>query len=484
MGLAEFLNNKVENVQKLGLYQKLFSESPKLMTQQQLEKGFKPIQLDNNGGLIQNPDIMTKEQYDENKLSLSDRIFGKYKTELQDVINDDGTKSVGLSSSKIQNGFLDDLQDGFKENASNSFDVQNLAPNENKNIANRIGEGLGTTLRFANSPTGRMALTGGIVLASGGNGLEAIAHGARTGAINQKIRTTDQAYRDMLDGQGLDTNKINGWIDGDTAKTYALNNYRANSLAVRQDLARLSNNTQRAKMISSMLNNRTISPEEAMLRMSEYGIKVNDLSVSNATRNTDINEFLAPHKANAYDSGAMATLMNASGNQALLPYREASMQADIQSKKIPQNVRKTIIDNNVNIEEIDGAIQELTQNPKAFGYLQGILPKEILNRADPSGIDVRTRVGKISAEYMKYLSGAAVSEAEFKRNAVFLPQPNDNPQIVVKKLENMKRVLQSTNQQYQAQTGLSNTHATVVQKLQQAGYTDGQIQEYLKTKGL
>ena len=56
--------------------------------------------------------------------------------------------SVGTATSPSrQGGFFNDLASGYRENATQGFDVNNLAP-QKKGLATRIGEGLGTLARF------------------------------------------------------------------------------------------------------------------------------------------------------------------------------------------------------------------------------------------------------------------------------------------------------------------------------------------------
>ena len=95
-------------------------------------------------------------------------------------------------------GLLNDVASGYRENRNTPFGIQNLEPNKNKGIGYRIGEGLGSAVRFGESPAGRALLVGGILGATGGDALQSITYGASTGMQNQANRMNDKIYRNDL----------------------------------------------------------------------------------------------------------------------------------------------------------------------------------------------------------------------------------------------------------------------------------------------
>lgn len=103
---------------------------------------------------------------------------------------------------KYQPGFFDHLTSGAKENFNTKFSPDNLSDNRTKygqkGFGYRLGEGLGTLGRFMESPLGRGVLVGGLIGATGGDGLQALAYGAGTTTANQGYRMRDRAYRDDL----------------------------------------------------------------------------------------------------------------------------------------------------------------------------------------------------------------------------------------------------------------------------------------------
>ena len=116
-----------------------------------------------------------------------------------------------------QGGFFNDLASGYRENATQGFNVNNLAPVQNKGLATRIGEGLGTLTRFYDKPIGRGLLAGTIGLALGGGAGGALAAGLATGVGRQQYKTADQIYRNQLKQMGMTDDELNN-IKGNVTK--------------------------------------------------------------------------------------------------------------------------------------------------------------------------------------------------------------------------------------------------------------------------
>lgn len=106
-------------------------------------------------------------------------------------------QSANISNPIRQGGFLRDLTSGYKENIHQDFSLDNWGQNKG-GIARHLGEGLGSLVKFAESPAGRALLTGAAVGLTGGNGLQALTYGTVAGAKNQTNRMADKIYRDDL----------------------------------------------------------------------------------------------------------------------------------------------------------------------------------------------------------------------------------------------------------------------------------------------
>ena len=212
-----------------------------------------------------------------------------------------GMIASGAGVNPRTGGLLPDLISGFQENAQTPFNMQNLDPVKDKGFATQVGEGLGTAGRFLASPTGRGLLMAGLVGATGGGPINALNIGLQAGVGNQMNRTQNQFYRQQLQNEGVDTSNIQGYVTPEMYKNQSLGAYRTGSLAIREQLGLLGDNTKRAGLISTALNNGTITPQEARERMQEYGITLDDMKRSNQSRNADINAYLAPARKSYYE---------------------------------------------------------------------------------------------------------------------------------------------------------------------------------------
>lgn len=115
--------------------------------------------------------------------------------------------SVGTATSPSrQGGFFNDLAQGYQENATQGFNVQNWAP-QNKGLATKIGEGLGTLARFYDKPIGRMAIATGLSMLT--DEVNPLQEGIRAYVGRQTNMTRDKAYRQNLQQMGYTPEEIN-----------------------------------------------------------------------------------------------------------------------------------------------------------------------------------------------------------------------------------------------------------------------------------
>jgi hypothetical protein len=115
-----------------------------------------------------------------------------------------------------QGGLINDLTTGYKENLTQAYNPQNLQP-QGKNLATKIGEGLGTAVRTYNKPLGRGLLAGAAALALGGGGADALMYGLATGVGRQGVETADKIYRNQLRQLGMSDEEL-GNIKGNITK--------------------------------------------------------------------------------------------------------------------------------------------------------------------------------------------------------------------------------------------------------------------------
>lgn len=123
--------------------------------------------------------------------------------------------SVGTATTPRQGGFFNDLASGYRENATQGFNVNNLAPVQGKGLATRLGEGLGTLARFYDKPIGRMAVATGLSMLTGET--NPLNEGVKAYVGRQNNITQDRVYRNQLKQLGMTDDEVNA-IPGNVTK--------------------------------------------------------------------------------------------------------------------------------------------------------------------------------------------------------------------------------------------------------------------------
>ena len=180
-------------------------------------------QLSEDGGVDIDATMRVLDQ--TTPLTLGERFTGRTLTKDFQKIDPKTGKAEMTTVTSVRPGLLNDISAGYQENRFTPASIENLKQNtldngREKGFAYRLGEGLGSLARFGNSPRGRGLLVGGIVGATGGNGLEALTYGAGTTMLNQGNVLKDQLYRRELEKYGFDTSGIRGYIGDDTFNKY------------------------------------------------------------------------------------------------------------------------------------------------------------------------------------------------------------------------------------------------------------------------
>jgi hypothetical protein len=132
--------------------------------------------------------------------------------------------------------------------------------------------------------------------------------------------------------------------------------------------------------------------------------------------------------------------------------------------QVSETTLQKLAQNETALAEIQRARQLVNDNPEALG-LKNFLPELAMQRIDPSGVDTRSVVGKIGAQKIHDLSGAAVTVSEFPRLAVFIPSARDTPEAAQIKLNNLERELT----QVQSELAMGKSLATMIRERTAAG---------------
>lgn len=135
--------------------------------------------------------------------NLGDALLGKQATPTDTMSADSNGLKITTSENPRIGGILRDVTGGYQENRFTPASLENLGQNtleggRQKGFAYKLGEGLGSISRLANSPLGRGLIVGGLVTATGGNPLQALAYGGGATMLNQQNVLRDRAYRNDI----------------------------------------------------------------------------------------------------------------------------------------------------------------------------------------------------------------------------------------------------------------------------------------------
>lgn len=154
-----------------------------------------------------NPNSLEARMYNfSNNLkdfNLGDALLGRQATPTDTMSADSNGLKITTSENPRIGGILRDITGGYQENRFTPASLENLGQNtleggRQKGFAYRLGEGLGSISRLANSPLGRGLIVGGLVTATGGNPLQALAYGGGATMLNQQNVLRDRAYRNDI----------------------------------------------------------------------------------------------------------------------------------------------------------------------------------------------------------------------------------------------------------------------------------------------
>ena len=263
-----------------------------------------PLQMDEAGGL--DTEATNRVQnYINNPVTepnLWQRIVGRDITTDTQLINPE-TNQITLDSTRVHEpGYLekvgqglkrglDDILGGYSENRTQNFSTDNWNNNyldngNKKGLAYKLGEGLGSFAKLAESPLGRSLLVGGIVGATGGDGLQALSYGAQTGMLNQANRMKDQMYRNELAKMGFDTSGIRGYIGDDTFNKIFQSKQLQDNAEYRNALLEINKRNQEA---DNQLAQQKLARQEKQDAI-DTGIKLQELNLKRQKLEDDRNK--------------------------------------------------------------------------------------------------------------------------------------------------------------------------------------------------
>lgn len=370
-----------------------------------------PLQIDENGqydpAASAALDLRIKQA--TTPMTPKERLFtGRELTQDYQTINPETGKAEMATVTNKRNGLIPDLISGFQENYTQGFDVNNLVP-QNKGLATKIGEGLGTLARFYDKPIGRMAVATGLAALTGN--VNPMNDGINAYVGRQGNLTRDKAYRQNLVQMGFNEDKINS-IPGIMTDSIYENLIKAKQLQEQQ------------KYREMYLENQKIQ-NELMNQYRQDQLKAQELE-----------------RAAQREDRAATRALTARGQNLNYDVAMRKLEADANKETAAERKEKTKLKQAQNtINMISKAKETVQNNPSAFGYVQGALGADVSNRLFKGGTQARSTINSVAAEYRKYLTGAQMSDRERLDYEKFLPSPKDNAKIINDKLNAMLDVI-------------------------------------------
>lgn len=469
-------NNKNEQIQEFAPLVKVegadsSGRMPDGSFAQSQQVQIEPLQIDNNGQLLENPNIQpmrkgglgTKLRYyaKNTRNKLFDALMGKSSNPTDDI----SEQNIVISENPRVGGLFNDLKNGYNENKNTAFDISNWdktkkADGLDKGLAYRIGEGVGTLARGINrstgafgrglkrvgelsdTPLGRAVIMGGLVGATGGNGLEMLAYGSTAGLTNQQNRLKDRLYRDELinfaqqsrmnkedfnnltsDAQQVEldniANKIKsyrGYIGDETYKRLVA----SQQLRDNADWKKMYFDTNQKNLQAQREWQQKQAEQQRADRQAQF-----DYQKLNDAANRDLK---------------YADLQDRRNQRAIDNYykeEDLKLRRDTQEAKLNKSLYKNTQEMNATLNQIRQIRNYVNNNPKATGLAIGLLTGDIANRFDsiPQHIKTRTAIDDFRTKIRHDLTGAAFSEKEAKEYEKILPNTRDTKDIINAKLD-------------------------------------------------
>ena len=417
---------------------------------------------------------------------------------------------AGLTGGQRQGGLLNDFWGGYRDNYNNSFNPNNLMP-QNKGFATKAGELLGSVGRFVDSPLGRGLLAYGLNKTLGYD--DSALEGLQAYVGRQNAKTADDLYRSQLKQMGYNDeaiNSISGNITSDMYKNLASNTYKFRNLD-QNTYVKMRN------AYDKQLQAGILSPEEYQANIEALNnqyvnsqiqtMQAGNVGVSNQTRNTNMNEQLLPYKQYALQVSPQIAMGNYDLNRAKFNYQQQQDAFDnwLQTEKLKKGGDGRGLTSSA-AENLSGTYQGINQMNDLKSIINtlpdrittpGIAQLSSFNPLDTDAQAFNQYVKTYKQVIGKGLEGGVLrKEDEYKYDQI-IPKMGDTKAVLKKKADQLQNMLvnkYNTDLDFYNKSGFNTgslpkvnsqaNNSQLINKLKKAGYSDQKIQQYLQAKGL
>lgn len=404
-------------------------------------------------------------------------------------------QSANISNPLREGGVLRDIANGYRENRYNPISLENFAPDKNKNLANRAGEVIGTLTRFGVSPAGRALATAGAIGLTGGDLDDALAYGVNTAAMNQKLRTQNQLYRDDLIQTQQNTLRNNPAFGAlsDTEKAQILSNLESANPKYKtlgaDEQAKLLQNAQEEYLtnrqndqlqnIAGNINNRrgyitqdvykNLVDTQQLRDNADWRRMYFDTQQKNleAQRDWQRQQYQMQQDEKRADRAFRAS---ENAKDRAVTMRGQDINAMNKRRTVNTKTQNVINKNGAAINKINALISLLEKSKnktdksyKATGFWQGLqaespsrmITQNLNNNSTPEQITLRSQLADLGSMTITDRSGTAQTVHELKRLRPFIADAYDKPETAIAKLKSMKDNLLNETEYYLNSEGLS-----------------------------
>ena len=197
----------------------------------------------------------------------------------------------------------------------------------------------------------------------------------------------------------------------------------------------LDRQTQMKVEAAKLVQQHQFKLDEIKQRSTDAATLAKDLLAERQSFEERMKQFMVANRAPTPEQPPVAVMKD--GKPVFVNRADAiGMQPAVKEtaeRVVPQNIAKAYQENSTALRKIDTALSEVDKYPDAFG-LQNLRGDAISQRVDPKGVTARAIVADIGSLKIHDRSGAAVTAAETPRLLPFIPNVNDRPEVVKKKL--------------------------------------------------
>ena len=348
--------------------------------------------------------------------NLGDALLGRQAAPTDTMSADSNGLKITTSENPRIGGILRDIAGGYQENRFTPASLENLGQNtleggRQKGFAYKLGEGLGSIARLANSPLGRGLIVGGLVTATGGNPLQALAYGGGATMLNQQNVLRDRVYRNDI------VNSETQRIMNDTSLT---DDQKENAIEQLQNQVSAYRGYMTPEVYSNLIHSQQLRDNAAYRKMYFDVNQANMQANREYQRQQDALDRAYQERAFDYKKQ-----QDAIDNKIALANLEAK-RTGAQGKPLSDTQVKDIKNLTDSLNDIDRIITKYSDSKydAGFGLLGAARRNPLTSKIDPLATEMRQDIDMFRKSVAKAREGGRLTDQDQKYYEKALMNPN------------------------------------------------------------